>query len=816
MQITGTSTAVLASGTQVNNNTFTNQGYGYVFLENQSGARVNGNTGTGPDADRGAELQYCDAALQVQKNRFSVSTGYGIYLYFCDGGTGLPTPRGNVSNNMLQVGGGGGAYGITLYYSTYQDVYFNSVNITSSNVTSGLGFYATGTTTSVNVVNNVFANPGGGYAVYVDATAAAGITTSDYNDLYTVGNFIGYWGATSYPMLSDLQAASLKDASSISVYPSFTSATDLHSVSPWLDGAGTAVSPAISTDYDGGARSAPHDIGADEFTAAPSSTTPLAGAYTIGSGGNYATFTAAVNDLLLKGVSAAVTFNVISDTYLEHFSLTPVPGASSTNTITFTSQSGIASDVIVYYAAAGASDNYVVLLYGADYVRIQNLTLAANSVPNSTYATVVYFAGGVEGARVEGNTIIGTITNSSSANQTLVYGPASLYTSRVVNGNTFNDGSWAVQITGYSTALLSSGTQVNNNTFTNQGYGYVFLENQSGARVNGNTGTGPDADRGAELQYCDAALQVQKNRFSVATGYGIYLYFCDGGTGLPTPRGNVSNNMLQVGGGGGAYGITLYYSTYQDVYFNSVNITSSNVTSGLGLYATGTTTSVNVVNNVFANPGGGYAVYVDATAAAGITTSDYNDLYTVGNFIGYWGATSYPMLSDLQAASLKDASSISVYPSFTSSTDLHSVSPWLDGAGTAVSPAISTDYDGGARSAPHDIGADEFTAAPSSTTPLAGTYTIGSGGNYATFTAAVNDLLLKGVSAAVTFKVISDTLPRTLFAHAGPGGLEHQYDHLHLAVRHRLRRHRLLRRGRSVGQLRRLARTAPTTSASRT
>ena len=176
-----------------------------------------------------------------------------------------------------------------------------------------------------------------------------------------------------------------------------------------------------------------------------------------------------------------------------------------------------------------------------------------------------------------------------------------------------------------------------------------------------------------------------------------------------------------AGGGGADYGITLYYSTYQDVYFNSVNITTPNTTSGMALYVTGTTTSVNVLNNVFANPGGGYAVYVDAAGAAGFTTFDYNDLYTPGNYIGYWGATSYAMLSDLQAASGKDANSTSVYPSFTSATDLHSVSPWLDGKGTTVSPAIGTDYDGDARSAPHDIGADAFTAAPSTTTPLAGT-----------------------------------------------------------------------------------------------
>ena len=62
---------------------------------------------------------------------------------------------------------------------------------------------------------------------------------------------------------------------------------------------------------------------------------PLSGNYSIP--GNYKTFTAAAAALQSNGVSGPVTFVVVPGTYTESFSLPPVQGASSTNTITFRS-----------------------------------------------------------------------------------------------------------------------------------------------------------------------------------------------------------------------------------------------------------------------------------------------------------------------------------------------------------------------------------------------------------------------------------------------------------------------------------------------
>ncbi|MCK5453943.1 MAG: hypothetical protein KAJ16_06255, partial [Calditrichia bacterium] len=103
----------------------------------------------------------------------------------------------------------------------------------------------------------------------------------------------------------------------------------------------------------------------------------LSGTYTIGSGGNYATFTAAVTDLNSLGVNGAVTFDVLAGTYTEQFEMVSVSGASSSNTITFQSQTGMAADVIVQFTASSAGNNYIVRLNGADFITFQNMTFTA-------------------------------------------------------------------------------------------------------------------------------------------------------------------------------------------------------------------------------------------------------------------------------------------------------------------------------------------------------------------------------------------------------------------------------------------------------
>jgi len=652
---------------------------------------VSGNT-IQTNQGYGIYVTYGDGAMEITKNKVNVSTGHGIYLYVCDGGV-LPTGTpGLVANNFVTINSN--TYrGIYLYSTTRQNVYYNSVNSLYGTDSRSFDAYAC---SDINVVNNIFANHGGGYA-YVSNSASA-IVASDYNNIYSPGNYLAYLGTSYFTTLADLQASSGKDANSLSVYPHYTANDDLHTVAPWLDGVGTALTE-VTDDIDGEARGGTPDIGADQFVPDPATTTPLSGTFTIGSGGDYSDFAAASADLLLKGISAPVTFNVMSGNYNEQVIFHETPGASATDTITFQSQSGSAADVLLWHFAAGSSDNFIVLLRGSDYMRFRNMTYMTNNVTPVSYGKIFYIWHGVEDLVIEDNIFNGSPTTSSSADLSLIYSTGMLSSPRVIRNNTFNDGGYSIYLQGVNTTTLSSGTEVIGNTINNAAYGMYFYY-QEDMIVSGNT-IQTNQGYGIYVTYGDGAMEITKNKVNVSTGHGIYLYVCDGGV-LPTGTpGLVANNFVTINSN--TYrGIYLYSTTRQNVYYNSVNSLYGTDSRSFDAYAC---SDINVVNNIFANHGGGYA-YVSNSASA-IVASDYNDLFTTGVNLAYLGTSNFIDLAALQAASGKDANSISIDPQFISTTNLHTTSAEIDSAATSLVEVID-DIDGELRDNLFpDIGADE-------------------------------------------------------------------------------------------------------------
>ena len=201
------------------------------------------------------------------------------------------------------------------------------------------------------------------------------------------------------------------------------------------------------------------------------------------------------------------------------------------------------------------------------------------------------------------------------------------------------------------------------------------------------------------MNYCDGELEVLRNKIH-SNNYGLYLNYSTGGNDLETGPGLIANNFISSNNYNTFY---LYGSSNQNVYFNSINLISGSVsTSAFNVYSG---TGNNIINNIFSHMNAGYAYYV--YSGSSISMSDYNDLYTTGNNIGYWGADQ-ATLTDFRNASSQDANSISANPGFASNTNLHTVAKALDSMGTPLASVID-DIDGEMRDAMYpDIGADEF------------------------------------------------------------------------------------------------------------
>ncbi|MFC1731599.1 right-handed parallel beta-helix repeat-containing protein, partial [candidate division KSB1 bacterium] len=433
----------------------------------------------------------------------------------------------------------------------------------------------------------------------------------------------------------------------------------------------------------------------------------LSGTYTIGGANpDFSTFSDALNALVNCNVGGSVVFNVASGTYTEQLSFPSLTGSSSTNTVTFQSVTGVNTDVVLQYAASSSTDNYVVQLNGADYFIFKNMTIKALG---TTYARVVVLESGANNNEIRGN-VLQTAVGANFYAACIYSGTSVDERNFIVNNNILN-GYYGLYLTA-TTSNLEEGNIIQDNYVTGFYYYGIYVSYQDSIVITHNTVENYTSSSlyPMYLYNCDNGIEVSYNNVEMgatSVNYGIRLYYCDGSASEP---GKVYNNFVsQSGASSYAYGITTYISNYQNVYFNSVNITGGSATNGRAFYQYNGS-NINVLNNIFSNTGGGYAYYAQTSTA--INTSDYNNIYATGVNLAYWG-TNVANLAALQSASSKDAHSLSVLPGYVSVSDLHVNNAYLDSAGTAIS-GISTDYDGDTRNATHpDIGADEFAVLPS-------------------------------------------------------------------------------------------------------
>jgi hypothetical protein len=290
---------------------------------------------------------------------------------------------------------------------------------------------------------------------------------------------------------------------------------------------------------------------------------------------------------------------------------------------------------------------------------------------------------------------------------------------------------------------------------------------------------------------------------------------------------NYLNNMVQLGFDASGSPITTGYSIagiYENVgtnnfYGNSVYVGGSGVAANQNTFGFESSVSVNTrsyEDNIFVNArsnasgaGKNYAVRY-GTVDAG-HASNYNDFYApgVGGMLGGTGAgatiTDYATLATWQAGTGRDPNTIAADPLYVApagsaaTADLHiqtgifPVSP-VANAGTGLA-LLTNDFDGEARGAAPDIGADEFvnyqmtaTAGPDGSISPSGSFLTNAGTDL-TFTMTpadcyvVSDVLVDGTSvgAVTTYTFTNIQADHTISvsftpaiyvvqAAAGPGG----------------------------------------------
>ncbi len=614
-----------------------------------------------------------------------------------------------IANNFIYTKNFGLYFGYN--YSLKAKIYNNNINIIGTNSGSS-AFYSGNSSAYFDLKNNIFCNKGNGYAY----DESGNTVERDYNNYFSFGQYISHWGG--YETFEEWQTATSEDEHSISVIPAFVSDSNLHASNPALNEAGTPLAE-VTDDIDDETRHATTpDIGADEFVPCSS---PLSGDYTIGGASpDFETFTGAVNRLIGCGVNGPVTFSISSGTYAEQLYIPKISGASGTNTITFQSESGDSSDVILTHTPLNETHSYTVLLDGADYLTFKNISFRTGG----NWGRTIELRNEATNNQFLNNKFCFEGTPLVDDDYAFIYSSGSLDSNNVFDSNLFENGPVGIYMNGSAASDSIAGIQIKNNIFADI------------------------VRRGVNLQK-HKNLNISGNQFEILNSTYSFGLFITNSTGL------IYNNFVQLETTGTGYGIYLYNCSSIPVLHNTIKITGNSASSSRSLYYN-TPTTREIKNNIFVNLAYGKVIACDTTNF----TSDYNLLYTNGTQL----VENWATLTDWQAASGRDQHSVSREPQFLSDTDLHTTDPWISNLGTPLAE-VTTDIDGETRDLVHpDMGADEYEA----DILFSGEYTIGASGDFVTFTEAVDSITQTGAIGPVIFNVEAGTYNEQLIITAIP------------------------------------------------
>ncbi|MFA4864046.1 MAG: hypothetical protein WC605_09780, partial [Bacteroidales bacterium] len=483
---------------------------------------------------------------------------------------------------------------------------------------------------------------------------------------------------------------------------------------------------------------------------------PICGTFQIGTGQTYSTITDALTDLATLDVVCPVIFELTDATYSAEtlpIVLAPVAGTSPVNTVTIRPAAGVTPTI------TGTSTTAVFKFNGGQYFifdgsnvpggNVRSLTI--ENTATSTNSAVVWFSSQGAGQGSMNNVIKNCNVKAGSNTVTSTFGiylgGATITTSGtgadndgitiennrvsrayygifaqgvpnvgeldnlVIKNNTVGGDSDTEYITGYAMRLQSidgaivSGNEVYNMIYNGSKYGIWLGTYISNSLFSQNT------------------IHAMGQTNTTATYYCIAMYFSSNTGGLAN---QVSNNTIydlynygSTSNFYGPIGIRIIGGDGYKVWHNSISLTGAFGSSTAGVYShclfiSTATDNMDLRDNIFYNALTGndpraYTVYTPSTST--FTQINFNDYYSTGSAIGYYGA----VITDFaawQVATGQDANSVNINPLFVSATDLHPTNSALNNLGTYI-PAVPKDYAGVNRTNPPDMGAYEFGENPS-------------------------------------------------------------------------------------------------------
>lgn len=465
---------------------------------------------------------------------------------------------------------------------------------------------------------------------------------------------------------------------------------------------------------------------------------PLNGVYTVGGvNPDFATPSAAAA-ALVNGVGGPVTFDIRPGTYTGQLVIQgPIPGASSTNRVTFEGNDAASRTI------SGNITGAVVLMNKCNYVTIRNLTVTNTNTSSpvgiaavgagSSYETV-----GVQIIKCRVNVPVitsGTSTTgyginfTSTANGTGV--AATGADSSVIDSNIVTGGGYTIVHYGSSNAAYNRGLLIRGNVVNNSNYmGMYIAYNYSPIKFIRNKVNMQGQNYGYYGVYyyynqsnsTSIPHEIIGNEVNGFGGYGIYCYYPMNTTGAPV---KVYNNLINSNKTGGSYpgyyGFYLYQASTSypaEVFNNTINMYSTGTSTSYSCFYNTGSTAVLVKNNIFANYAGSItpAYYATSPMTGNV---EYNLYYnatntSTGNLL-YRGMFFNP--TNYRTSAAGGDSSYNMAPPYMGVNDFRLTNGCL--RGTNITSYFYTDILDSARQANPTIGAYEFQGTGLDIAPVA-------------------------------------------------------------------------------------------------
>ncbi len=335
---------------------------------------------------------------------------------------------------------------------------------------------------------------------------------------------------------------------------------------------------------------------------------PLSGTKIIGPGGDYASFTAAINALNTMGVAVGgggVTFNVTAgEVFTEAM---PIPAITATGTLAdqvIFRKSGTGANPIVQATGTSVSQEYFFKLLGSDYVTFDGIDLR-----NTGTTELMDYGYWLQAVATNG------CNHNTIQNCTVTLDKASNYTTGI-----------KVYYTN-SSSITNNYNKFYNNTINHAIYGYDIYGITGSVKDTGNeigTTTGTtminDVSFGAYLAFqTNAKIYNQVITFAASSdisNYGIYCQTC---------TADVYNNRVQNGISHGSNGMFGYYNSSSQNNVHDNTFTGFSCTYGTIAGINISSGSDNVYRNKIYNLS--YTVIGIGTVSGIILTAGSSNVY---------------------------------------------------------------------------------------------------------------------------------------------------------------------------------------------